>query len=347
MSRLLRFALLVPCRNEQEVIRRKLENIRRLELPPEQECLVLVIDDHSTDGTGRVVEEYLGRVPGASCCVELLSNRIRPGKNGAIETGIAHLAGRADVVVLSDADVLVNADALNQLSAAFQEDQRLGMLCATQVFVHELPDSGDAAQAAGGHLACEAWDRVTRSIRRIESHWGKLFSVHGQWLAWRADLQLSPAPGVAADDVDLMLQARVSARPWVRMLPGLFFYETKPEAGTALDQQALRRARAWFQVFARPNVLQGWRGLDRLQGTLYAWLPGMAPGLAVLLIVAATALSLIVTGPRAGWLVMPLLAAMAFSGPGRAWRRTLGLIHRAKRLERAEAMEEAWEMSRE
>ncbi len=340
--------VLVPCRNEERVIGRKLLNLLQLHWPAGLGSLrLLVVDDHSTDQTVERAQAHFGGALPDNVRLELIHNDVRPGKNGAIECGLAHLGQELDFVVLTDADVLVDSGALVSLCAAFRADPKLGMVCGTQVFVDALPGNGCALDAERGALADDRWDRLTRGVRRLESRFGMLFSVHGQWLAWRADLGVQPAEGVAADDVDLMIQVRASRRPRVRMLSEVQFYEGKPAAGEALDVQALRRARAWFQVFARPQILAGWRGLGFVQGQLYRFLPGAAPSIALLCCVLSILVGSILWGMWGALAASSVLAVLLLSSAGRAWVRTLRLIHQAQRLERQAAMGEAWEMGRE
>ncbi|MCB9913571.1 MAG: glycosyltransferase [Planctomycetes bacterium] len=205
----LRLGVLVPCRDEAAVVARKLADLAAQRWPAcARPHRVVVVDDHSRDDTGARAR---GCAPAlAAAGVELLvsASARRPGKNGALEHGLALLAD-VDLVVLTDADVLLGADALARLAEAFAADPRLGLACGEQVFVDDLDDLDAARPAAQG------WDRWTARVRRLESRCGALFSVHGQLLAWRAELGLAPRAGVAADDVDLMLQARASARPRV------------------------------------------------------------------------------------------------------------------------------------
>ena len=341
-----RVGVLLPCRNEAAVIERRLRNLARLEVAGLEPRLV-VVDDHSTDDTAEVARRAFELLAGWR--TEVISNQVRPGKNGAIEAGLAHLGGEVDLVVLTDADVAVDRGALAVTWAAFATDSRLGMACASQRFVRALPEDGSCPGEGGAALerADEAWDRWTAAVRRLESRTGRLFSVHGQWLAWRADLGLAPTGGVAADDVDLMLQVRASARPRVELLADARFFEEKPPAGEAYQLQGLRRARAWFQVFDGRRAPAGLTGLDRLQWWSYARLPGHLPLLAVA--------GLLITTCSAAWgfgvlgaVAVLVLAALVLCTPlGREWLRTLGLIRRARRLEREAAMPESWEMSRE
>ena len=130
------------------------------------------------------------------------------------------------------------------------------------------------------------------------------------------------------------------------MLPEARFFECKPPADEAGDQ-GLRRARAWFQVFERRPAPRSLSTFDRLQWWCYSTLPGRLPWLVGAACVLALVLGAWAFGAP-GVLVLALCLALVGLSPfGREWLRTLGLILRARRLERAGAMPEAWEMSRE
>jgi GT2 family glycosyltransferase len=342
--------VLIPCRDEEQLILRKLENLFRMQWPvagaPHR---LVLVDDNSTDRTVERMQEFLSTRNTPHLHVEQIANNVRPGKNGALEAGIAALGDEVDLIIMSDADVLVDAGAPGIMQATFAQDARLGMACASQLFVPDLAQDGSCPGADGSerNSMADGWDRGTAAIRRLESRFGKLFSVHGQWLAWRADLGLRPGQGVAADDVDLMLQVRGSARPRVELLEALKFYEIKPAAGKALDSQALRRARAWFQAFGPEQDRTPLRGVDRLQAGIYATLPRHAPELVLVAMLTFPVLSYFVAGPLAGLLAFAIVALVGLAPRERGWRRTLRLIAEARRLEGQLAMAEDWEMQRE
>jgi len=330
----MRLLVLIPCRNEARVIARKLENLRGLRFPPaSRPHRVLVVDDHSTDGTRALAEGFGSRLRAE---VELLviSNQDRPGKPGAMRSGLARLEPDFDLVVLSDADVLLQPEALMALSAAFCARADLGMACGAQAFVD--PSSGADASAP--------WDRWTARWRALESRAGALYSVHGQLLAWRAALGLLPPLGIAADDIALALEVRARGLR-VERVPRAVFLEHKTPPGPDAQAQALRRARAYLQVVSRvrprlPSLL------GRLQCALYRGLPPLAPLLTALASGAlAAGGALLLAG---WWRALPALAiALALcSPPGRRWLSLMSIITRARAAERQATLAESWEMSR-
>jgi hypothetical protein len=340
--------VLVPCRNEARVIERKLANLARC-LWPSGRHRIVVVDDASDDGTAQAAQCAAARLFGGREDVAVLveASLASPGKAGAIGHGVARLAG-ADLVVLTDADVVLAADALLRLAAAFA-DRRVGMACGSQTFVRSLAPDGTAPGSDGTALllAGEPYDRVTAVVRALESRSGRLFSVHGQLLAWRASLALRPAPGVAADDLDLMLAVRERGRSDGRVVrvADARFFEVKTRAGAGADAQALRRARAYVQVVSRPGAALGESRIDRAQWACYRWVPLAAPELLFALLASVVATACVFAAP----LGVVLLAGIALAGLSRTGRGVLRLariIRLARRLERREPVSDRWEMER-
>src|SRR5262249_48923348 len=153
--------------------------------------------------------------------------------------GIRALGVHADVVVLTDADVVLGDDALLALERAFAREPRLLLASGAPVHVRTFaPDGQPLGRAA------DVYDCATALVRRLESRCGKLVSVPGQLLAWRTAAGLAPTPGRAADDLDLCFAARARGAH-VRLVPRARFYEQKTPRGPAADEQSVRRARAW------------------------------------------------------------------------------------------------------
>lgn len=270
--------LIVPCRNEERVIGRKLGNLARCRWPSSNAPhRIVIVDDGSDDETRAVAKrEALALAESfavSNVLVEVLENDVRPGKTGAIDQGLRALGGAVEMIVLSDADVVLAPEALVELVAPLESDTRAGMSSGAQRMVADLAPDGSLCDARGQPFARRTsfYDALTAAVRRVESSAGAVFSVHGQLMAWRASLALRPTRGFAADDLDLMLQARCLGQR-VLFAPRALFFEARPTALEDRRRQQSRRARAFLQFLEHPRRAQfaaaGPR-LWRLQAALY------------------------------------------------------------------------------
>lgn len=247
--------VLVPCRNEARVVRRKIANLAQCDWPnASRSHRLVIVDDGSDDGTRETARaalaEFEGELRARGVVVEVVENDVRPGKTGAITQGLRTLGEAADLIVLSDADVLLAPDALVELARPFETDPQVAMACAAQVMLDELPADGVLDLRAANRSS--VYDRATAWVRRLESALGAVFSVHGQLMAWRRSLAIEPTRGMAADDLDLMLQARCAGRRVV-FAPRARFFEERPAAAEDRRRQAARRARAFLQFLEHPR----------------------------------------------------------------------------------------------
>lgn len=343
---MMNLGLIVPCRNEAGVIARKLRNLAQLDWPEANEVhRVIVVDDNSEDATARIAREEIEALDfPLAVRIEVVVNDVQPGKPGAVRAGLSKLAGTVDCCGLSDADVLLDSAAVRAALEAVGREPELAMVCGAQRFVEVLPDEvgGDALVSTA-----DAYDRVTAWWRLVESKFGALFSVHGQFLVWRAKLSIAPQLGLAADDLDLMLQVR-NARPRgaTRLLPTAIFYERKARSGVAAEGQALRRARAYVQV-VRSHSLPPNQSIGRkLQWLAYRRLPLASPSATLAAMVAVPTLATWTWGVLGLGTSALLVALLVSTTPGRTWMRTMRIIWRAVRLESHETLRERWEMER-
>jgi len=347
--------VLIPCRNEAAVIARKLRNLALLQWPETDggSHRIVVVDDGSEDGTAGLAGALAGqlfppqRAARFGPSVELVLNDRRPGKSGAVARGIAALECHVDLIVLTDADVLLRPHALVALAQAFGAEPDLGMACGSQEFVAAVADDGTPSGPSGDHprRADGLFDRFTALVRAFESRSGRLFSVHGQLLAWRSGLGIEPGAGIAADDLDLMIQVRARGLA-VRKLERARFLEVKTPAGPAREQQALRRARAYVQIAPRCKLPVSVPIADRLQFLAYRWLPIASPWLAILGLGLVVGLALSALPSLASFVVLAALAASSLLPVVRRLARLLEVIARATLVESRKSLGDRWEMDR-
>lgn len=227
------FSIIVPCHNEAAVVARKLDNC--LGLRSRGPVEILVVDDYSTDGTVEAVNRHLaarGALP-PGYTVRLLANRRPPSKNGALLTALAAATGR--LLLVTDADVLLDADALERARERFDADTSLGALCLTPRI--SSPSRATVTAYASGY------ERFNRRLKILQSRLDSVPILHGQAMFIRATADVAPDPALPADDVDFAFQVRRQGLR-VRYADDLPFYEALPAAGRHVFRQKVRRAKA-------------------------------------------------------------------------------------------------------
>lgn len=111
-NRTLRISVIVPAFNEEKTIRPCILSLQNLNYPNYE---LIVVDDGSTD---RTLEE-ISKIEGIK-----LIHQSNQGKPEALNTGIRNSSG--EVVLTVDADTTLDKQALAELAARFERDERLG-----------------------------------------------------------------------------------------------------------------------------------------------------------------------------------------------------------------------------
>ena len=97
-----RLSVLVPVYNERATVGEIVRRMRRVELPPELDLEIVVVDDGSTDGTDKVLAAI------EDSTVRVLRHEVNRGKAACIRTALAH--ARGDAVLVQDADLEYDPD---------------------------------------------------------------------------------------------------------------------------------------------------------------------------------------------------------------------------------------------
>ncbi len=106
-------SVLIPAHNEESVIVQTVTSVLASDL---QDLQVIVIDDGSTDATGRLLDEHFGR----DARVHII-HQINRGKPAALSAGIAH--ADTEILVTIDADTEIEPDAISKLLRHFSDPQ--------------------------------------------------------------------------------------------------------------------------------------------------------------------------------------------------------------------------------
>jgi glycosyltransferase involved in cell wall biosynthesis len=93
-------SIIIPAFNEEKTIVSVLEKISCVNLGKINKE-VIIINDHSTDNTADVVEQYIKEKPSEN--IRLFTHEKNSGKGNAIHTGIKYSSG--DILIIQDADL--------------------------------------------------------------------------------------------------------------------------------------------------------------------------------------------------------------------------------------------------
>ncbi len=180
-------SLVVAAHNEEAVLRQKLENCLTLDYPPDR-LEVLIGSDGSTDATEEIARAYAFR--GVR-----LSSGPRCGKAGVLNRLVPE--ARGDIVVLSDANTLLEPTAVRRLVCRF-EDPRVGAVCGRL----RLRSSDGSAQES-------AYWNYESLIKLYEGRRGAVLGANGGLYAIRRRL-FTPLPSETITD-DFVLPVRLLA----------------------------------------------------------------------------------------------------------------------------------------
>jgi cellulose synthase/poly-beta-1,6-N-acetylglucosamine synthase-like glycosyltransferase len=112
-------SILVPACNEENVIGRILQRMTELTYPKDK-LQIIVIDDASTDGTGKIAEHY-SETHSYIKVVHRNEKEGRKGKASALNAGFKHAKG--EIILCFDADYYPQMDILEKLTKEFVDSK--------------------------------------------------------------------------------------------------------------------------------------------------------------------------------------------------------------------------------
>lgn len=227
--------LLIPAYNEADVIEAKIKNCFELNYPKEK-LNIFVITDGSTDQTPDIVKQFPD--------VKLLHWSERRGKNAAIERALQYI--ETDIVIFTDANTLINQDAVNNLARHF-ENKKIGAVAGEKRIV---TDDEDAASGAGEGFY---W-KYESQLKKWDSELNTVVGAAGELFAIRSDLY----PSVPADTIieDFYITLRIAQQGYKVIYEPEAFAMEKPSASVKEElKRKVRIAAGGIQSIVRLNQL--------------------------------------------------------------------------------------------
>jgi|SRR5271157_4529514 len=136
--------LIVATYNEANVILNKMRNITELDYPTDK-LEVIIVDSASTDGTPRIIKEYLknNKPPFKTFLIE---EDQREGKAKALNHALQQASGT--IVATSDADCIWTRDSLRK-AMKYMSDDNIAAVCGQEVLLN--PNDSSATRTESQH----------------------------------------------------------------------------------------------------------------------------------------------------------------------------------------------------
>ena len=182
-------SIIMVVRNEEEILKTKLQNLLSLDYPADR-CQIVVVSDGSTDRTGDLLRQYADDPR-----VHVVLNQLAKGKASGLNDALEIAQG--EIVMFTDARQMIEPAALRLLVENFS-DPEVG--CVSGELMLGEPAKGESAQGLGLY-----W-RVEKRIRELESESGSVVGATGAVYAARREFLGQVPAGTILDDVYLPMQ---------------------------------------------------------------------------------------------------------------------------------------------
>lgn len=221
--------VIIPARNEAEVIGEKLKNTLALEYPRDR-FEVLVVSDGSSDRTEAIVDSF------DDAEIRLVS--LPPGgKARALNAGAARATG--DILVFTDADIALESQSLAHLVENFA-DPEVGGACGNKRY-RPAPDGDATGTGEGLYWKFDKWQK------QLESRIGSVFGADGALNAVRRELYVPIDDPSHADDLAISSRVVLQGRRVVYE-PGATTSEEAPGAAPLELRRKVRIANQSFRA---------------------------------------------------------------------------------------------------
>jgi biofilm PGA synthesis N-glycosyltransferase PgaC len=219
-----RVTIFIPAYNEEAVISKKIENCLDQDYPRDL-LEIMVCSDFSTDQTARIVQGYVGRG------VTFFDYRERSGKTGLINKSIP--AAKGDIIVLTDANTMMEAGTVSQLVRRYSSAQVGAVLGHVRLFVPH----GARREGLDKEVTYREFEG---RLKLYESFFGCAIGAFGGLYSIRKEL-FKPLPPNAYSNDDLLIPMRILGKGY--RIHFCFEALSMEETGGTIAEEYKRRIR--------------------------------------------------------------------------------------------------------
>ena len=231
-DRLPHLTLFITAYNEAEIIAQKMANCLNLDYPKDKLRILWVIDG-STDQSHELLEQYP--------MVEIVGSPIRKGKTAAVNHGMENV--KTPIVVFSDANCLLNAEALKIIAKQF-DDPSIG--CVSGEKRVAFSDEDTASSKGEG-----AYWKYESLLKKLDYAFYSAVGAAGELFALRTELFAPMEEDTLLDD--FMLSMRIAQKGYrIAYTPDAYAVEY---GSLNMEEEGKRKRRI---------AAGGWQSIGRL-----------------------------------------------------------------------------------
>lgn len=227
-------SVLVPMYNEEKTIRFKLENLCKVDYPPDKVEIILV-NDASTDKTLGEVYKFTESHHGLN--IKVLNQTERTGKSNSLNFTLKHATG--EIIVVSDADCFWPSNILVK-AMPYLSDSNIGAVTGRESLLNS-----DSSLATRSEIL---YDNFVQTIRVGESKIHSTIPFQGGFAAYKRDFLKEF--DLETDDSGTALRI-VQEQGRTLIIPEALFYTTFPITWKNRIAIKMRRARQLQRIWIR------------------------------------------------------------------------------------------------
>ncbi len=266
--------ILLPVWNESLIIEKKLSNIANQNFDVD----LFVIDSASTDDTVEKINSWLNDFPDAFNDYQIVRMEERLGKTKAVMHAMDMLENFSGIIVMTDADSMMEPDSLNRINRWFSNPQ-IGAV-------------GGTPNRIGNLKTEDNYRDIYAKLRVGESYHDSTPFLEGSLLAWRSSSVSSQDlySKSNADDAQIATAVRLNGLRSIQD-PDLIFKDYMPLTNKDQRRQKVRRAQGLVRLLVRKRRHWFSRRLGRFSSILKvnAWMHIFSP----ILIAGATVMGIL------------------------------------------------------
>jgi poly-beta-1,6-N-acetyl-D-glucosamine synthase len=183
-------SIIVAAYNEEDIIKRKIENCLQLDYPTDKLKFIFVADG-STDDTVKIIQQFPQ--------VQLLYKEGRLGKVAAVNRAVSFV--KTDYIIFCDANTFLNKDCVREIVKHYS-DEKIGAV-AGEKKVANINDTNAADAAKDGE---GLYWKYESKLKKIDSDFYSVVGAAGELFSIRTKLFEPLASNILLDDFIMSME---------------------------------------------------------------------------------------------------------------------------------------------